>query len=101
VPEKKTNTKHDDAIEIIAAELLAIANEIEELPSFDPGELTNEKMVQLQKIDFCSQRLREVSKLIVEFAEQSHQDQITLLKILASTANLEHTRDLFEQRQIG
>jgi hypothetical protein len=101
VPEKKTNTKHDDAIEIIAAELLAIANEIEELPSFDPGELTNEKMVQLQKIDFCSQRLREVSKLIVEFAEQSHQDQITLLKILASSANLEHTRDLFEQRQIG
>ncbi|KPB00116.1 hypothetical protein [Ahrensia marina] len=101
MPEKKTNTKHDDAIEIIAAELLAIANEIEELPSFDPGELTNEKMVQLQKIDFCSQRLREVSKLIVEFAEQSHQDQITLLKILASTANLEHTRDLFEQRQIG
>lgn len=99
--DNKTNTQHDDAINIIAAELLSIANEIEELPSFDPGELTNEKMMQLQKIDFCSQRLREVSKLVVEFAEQSHQDQITLLKILASSAKLEHTRDLFEQRKIG
>ena len=101
MPDMKTNTKHDDAVAIIAAELIAIADDIEELPAFDPGELTNEKMMQLQKIDFCSQRLREVSKLIVEFAQQSHQDQMTLLKILAASAKLEHTRDLFDRRQAG
>lgn len=89
VPEVKS------AFDVLSNELSRIAIEIEDLPECGCQEMNNESIMRLQKIDFCSQRLQDLSTLINSLSNEFAVEPSGLSERLSEKARLEHTRDLF------
>lgn len=88
-------TKPVDEMAIISAELSKLAVEIEELPPCDCGNMSNEQIMRLQKIDFCSQRLQDLSSLVVLLSHKLERKENGIAQMMADNARLEYTRELF------
>lgn len=93
---KKCESSTSSAIEILSSEISSIAREIEDMPEGVFGDVTNEQMVWMQHIDFCSQRLVEVSKLIKHLSDLEKGTDENLPELMKASANLEHVRNLFK-----
>lgn len=85
------------AVRVITEELAKIANEIEEIPGCSCGQMDSQTMMRMQKIDFCSQRLMDLSTLIRQFSDGEAMGSEGLLAKLSQTARLEHTQNLFKK----
>ena len=85
----------NSVMEILSLEIRGIASEIETLQLCSCGQITHEQMMQMQKIDFCSQRLAQVSILVRHLAKLEKDRKENLHEELRNEANLEHVRDLF------
>jgi len=84
-------------LDILSKEIATIAREIEDLPETSYGGITSEQMVRMQQIDFCSQRLSEVSKLMKYLSKLEEASSENLPESLRNQANLEHVRNLFHE----
>jgi len=82
-------------LNIISEELSKLAMEIEEIPQCECGTMSNEQIMRMQQIDFCSQRLQDLSTLISRMSTNvvSHEKDKPIS--LAEHARLEYTRELF------
>ena len=83
------------ALQIISGELAKIADEIEDIPFATGGEISQERMIGMQRVDFCSQRLRDLSALMQLVNEELNEQPEGLFERLSDRAQLEHVRDLF------
>ena len=93
---KETEIEKNSVMEILSLEISSIAREIEDLPESALGEISYEQMVWMQQIDFCSQRLAEVSKLIKQLSSLEASSNEDLTEMMRAKANLEHVRKLFD-----
>ncbi len=93
---KKESANPVSVMEILSSEISSIAREIEDLPEGALGQMTHEQMVWMQQIDFCSQRLSEVSKLIRHLSALEAGSAENLTDLMRASANLEHVRNLFD-----
>ena len=78
----------------IADELVNIANEIEDLPGASPGEFSNEEIMRLQQIDFCSQKLRDIARMVEEFDSMNELCEQKRAVKLKDFAKLEYMQKL-------
>lgn len=97
-PVRKMRTQAEihqsELVGLLVQELGMIAGEIEDLP-IGGDELTLPQIVAIQKIDFCRQRLLEVTKIMQNaFGEASPTTLHDLEEILVDVG-LEHTLDAF------
>ena len=92
---KENEETPSSVMEILSSELSSIAKEIEDLPTSGFAEISNEQMIWMQQIDFCSQRLAEVSKLIRSLSSLESSSKEDLPSVMRDQANLEHVRKLF------
>lgn len=81
-------------IHLIAAELRRLADEVEELPSFENGQLSSEQIVQLQKIDLCSQKLKDFAALADKIASQGSLKALKPEANIGDVVKLEYTKAL-------
>ncbi|NRB31475.1 MAG: hypothetical protein HRU27_12860 [Rhizobiaceae bacterium] len=88
-------TDAEPAFSILASELAKIAVEVEALSDGPVGELTQKRMVALQNIDFCSQRLNDLADLLRHLNSEFETQPDGLNERLSQKARLEHNRDLF------
>lgn len=87
-----------ELVTLLVRELGMIASEIENIP-LGSEEMTRDQILAIQKIDFCRQRLMEVTKIMQNaFGEATPTTLHDLEKILMDVG-LEHTLDAF--RKIG
>jgi len=83
-----------ELVGLLVQELALIAGEIEDLP-IGGEDLTPQQIVAMQKIDFCRQRLMEVTKIMQNaFGGESPSTLHDLEEILVDVG-LEHTLDAF------
>lgn len=82
-------------LEVLSNEILAISSEIENLPQSVSTTLTNEDMVRMQQIDFCSQRLVAVADLVAHLSKLETGCNDTLRAEIKDQINLEHIQKLF------
>jgi len=97
-PVRKMRTQAEihqtELVGLLVQELALIASEIEDLP-IGGEDLTPQQIVAIQKIDFCRQRLMEVTKIMQNaFGEASPTTLHDLEEILVDVG-LEHTLDAF------
>lgn len=85
-----------ELVGLLVGELALIAGEIEELP-IGGGEMTFEQMVALQKIDFCRQRLMEVTKIMQNAFGSDAATTLHDLEEILIDVGLEHTLDTFRR----
>ena len=85
-----------ELVGLLVDELALIAGEIEDLP-IGSGQMSPEQIMAIQKIDFCRQRLMEVTKIMKNaFGEDSAATLHDLEEILLDVG-LEHTLDRFRR----
>ncbi len=80
-----------EPLEILALEMAKIAMEIKDLPQCGCGEMSNEKIMQMQQVDFCSQRLHDIANLMRVLSQV---DNTISIECIAKKARLEHIRDI-------
>ena len=87
------------ALKIISDEIMKIAEEIESLPSLTDGEITNEDMMRMQKIDFCSQKLNDLANIVshVSSTEDVEAMNADLELEMEEIAKLEYIRERFRK----
>ena len=81
-------------IELIGIELRKLSGEIESLPSFGNSQLTNEQIVQLQKIDFCSQKLMDLAAIADQVSNTHSLQNVDPPEDIAEAVKLEYTKAL-------
>lgn len=100
--EKQSRTEAEihqsELVTLLVQELGMIAGEIEDLPLGDK-ELSFEQVVAIQKIDFCRQRLMEVTKIMQNAFGEATPTTLHDLEEILMDVGLEHTLDAF--RKIG
>ena len=85
-----------ELVGLLTNELALIAGEIEDLP-IGAGGMTPEQIVALQKIDFCRQRLMEVTKIMNNAFGSSAAETLHDLEAVLIDVGLEHTLDTFKR----
>lgn len=93
----KTIEQHETmpVLEVLSNEILAISSEIENLPQSVSATLTNEDMMRMQQIDFCSQRLVAVADLVAHLSKLETGCKDKLREEIKDHINLEHIQKLF------
>lgn len=94
----RENCDPQSVIGIIAREISAIADDIENLPAFNGGQLNDEQITLLQNIDFCSQRLKDISTLVGVLDGEVATASESLPERMVKSARIEHIRDLFSAK---
>lgn len=95
---KTTTTKHQEippVLEILSNEILLISKEIENLPDSGSTTITNEQMMRMQQIDFCSQRLVAVANLVSHLSKLEVGCRENLRNEIKDQIKLEHIQKLF------
>lgn len=92
--EKGADIEQAELVGMLIGELSKIAGEIEEIPVAS-GSMTNEQVVALQRIDFCRQRLLEVTKIMNKAFAESTPAALHDLHHILTDVGLEHTREVF------
>jgi hypothetical protein len=99
---KETRTEAEihqsELVTLLVQELGMIAGEIEDLP-IGEKELSHEQIVAIQKIDFCRQRLVEVTKIMQNAFGEATPTTLHDLEEILMDVGLEHTLDAF--RKVG
>lgn len=85
-----------ELVGLLVNELALIATEIEDVP-MGFGQLTPEQIVAIQKIDFCRQRLMEVTKIMNNAFGSSAAETLHDLEAVLIDVGLEHTLDTFKR----
>lgn len=83
-------------IRLIAAELRQLSSDIESLPVFSDGQLTKEQIVQLQKIDFCSQKLMDFASMADKLASDQNLESLKPIDSVDKVVKLEYTKALLQ-----
>lgn len=89
------NQTNKPVLEILSNEILAISNEIENLPDSGSTSFTSEQMMRMQQIDFCSQRLVAVADLVSFLSKLEADTDDSLRNEVKEKINLEHIQKLF------
>lgn len=85
-----------ELVGLLVQELAMIAGEIEDLP-IGSDEFTPQQIVAIQKIDFCRQRLMEVTKIMQNAFGESSPSTLHDLEEILVDVGLEHTLDAFRR----
>jgi hypothetical protein len=85
-----------ELVGLLVNELSMIATEIEDLPLGSP-QLSGEQIMAIQKIDFCRQRLMEVTKIMRNAFGQPTAATLHDLEEILMDVGLEHTLDKFRK----
>ncbi|WP_421855120.1 hypothetical protein [Oricola sp.] len=85
-----------ELVGLLTRELALIAGEIEDLP-IGYGDLSHEQIVAIQKIDFCRQRLMEVTKIMNNAFGSDAVSTLHDLEDILIDVGLEHTLDAFRR----
>ncbi|MBL1405487.1 MAG: hypothetical protein COC17_04185 [Hyphomicrobiales bacterium] len=93
--ETKEQQEITPVLEVLSTEILAISSEIENLPQSVSTTLTNEDMMRMQKIDFCSQRLVAVANLVAHLSKLETGCKNELREEIKDHINMEHIQKLF------
>lgn len=91
---KGIDIEQAELVGMLIGELSKIAGEIEEIP-LGSDKITNEQMIALQRIDFCRQRLLEVTKIMNKAFAESTPAALHDLHHILTDVGLEHTREVF------
>lgn len=83
-------------MDILSKEIMAISSEIENLPAAGDGAFTNEQMMRMQQIDFCSQRLAAIADLVSHLSKLETLSSDNLKGEVRNLAKLEHIQKLFD-----
>ena len=83
-----------ELVSLLVQELGMIAGEIEDLP-IGGDDLTPQQIVAIQKIDFCRQRLMEVTKIMENAFGGASPSTLHDLEEILVDVGLEHTLDAF------
>lgn len=79
-------------IELMAKELRQISKEVEQLPNLSNVELTNEQIVQLQKIDICSQKLADLASMADKLASNQKLKSLDAVADMSDAVTLEYMK---------
>ena len=85
-----------ELVTLLVQELAMIAGEIEDLPIGDE-EMSHQQIMAIQKIDFCRQRLMEVTKIMQNAFGQTAPATLHDLEEILVDVGLEHTLDAFRR----
>ena len=87
------------ALKIISDEIIKIAEEIENLPNTAGSEMTNEDMMRMQQIDFCSQKLNDLANIVSHVSSTHDADAMNadLELEMEEIAKLEYIRKCFRK----
>jgi hypothetical protein len=94
--EREAEIHQHELVGLLTSELSLIAGEIESLP-VGVGDMTPEQIVALQKIDFCRQRLMEVTKIMNNAFGSSAVETLHDIEDILIDVGLEHTLDAFKR----
>jgi hypothetical protein len=99
-PVRKMRTQAEihqtELVGLLVQELGLIASEIEDLP-IGGEDLTPKQIVAIQKIDFCRQRLMEVTKIMQNAFGGGTPTTLHDLEEILVDVGLEHTLDAFRR----
>lgn len=97
-PRTEAEIHQSELVMLLVQELGMIAGEIEDLP-LGKDELSHDQIVAIQKIDFCRQRLMEVTKIMQNAFGEATPTTLHDLEEILVDVGLEHTLDAF--RKVG
>jgi len=97
-PRTEAEIHQSELVTLLVQELGMIAGEIEEIP-LGGEELNHDQILAIQKIDFCRQRLMEVTKIMQNAFGEATPTTLHDLEAILMDVGLEHTLDAF--RKIG
>lgn len=91
---KPTNTSNTTAYQlgVIAEELRQISSDIESLSFLSEFALTPAHIVELQKIDFCSQKIADLAAVAERMALDENLQLLDALPNLAGSVKLEYMK---------
>ena len=95
-PRTEAEIHQSELVGLLVQELGLIAGEIEDLP-IGSEQLSHEQIVAIQKIDFCRQRLVEVTKIMQKAFGESSPATLHDLEEILMDVGLEHTLDAFRK----
>ena len=91
---KESEMSLKSVLEIVSTEISNIAAEIENIDLMCGENLNDEKIVALQSIDFCSQRLADMSALAKFASREIENTQSDSVSGWEEVTKLEHTHKL-------
>ena len=94
--QQNENASVQAVLEVVSKELSKIAAEIEELDLVADGKMSAETIVSMQSIDFCSQRLADISALATVLSKNLSHVEDQSAEEFSSAVKLEHTQDLLQ-----
>ena len=95
-PQTEAEIHQSELVTLLVRELSLIAGEIEDLP-IGNEELSHEQIVAIQKIDFCRQRLMEVTKIMQNAFGEATPTTLHDLEEILMDVGLEHTLATFRK----
>ncbi|PCI05654.1 MAG: hypothetical protein COB78_03425 [Hyphomicrobiales bacterium] len=84
-------------INVLMAEIAEIAKEVENLPLGGDDESPNAKIMAMQNIDLCSQRLRDISKVMQNLTRSTDISAKCSVEDILDDIWLQHTQDAIKE----
>lgn len=100
-PIENTNVEKTNAsvvLGVLVAQIAEIAEEVENLPlSGGDDDLSSSRIMAMQKIDLCSQRLRDISKVMQNLVGAADMSAICSVEDILDDIWLEHTQNAINE----
>lgn len=84
-------------ITVLMAEIAEIAKEVENIPLGDDDDSPNAKIMAMQNIDLCSQRLRDISKVMQNLVGSTDMSAKCTVEDILDDIWLQHTQDAIKE----
>ncbi|MFK5979675.1 MAG: hypothetical protein QM488_12400 [Rhizobiaceae bacterium] len=97
---EETNVEETNAtvvINVLRLEIAEIAKEVENLPLGDDDDSPNAKIIAMQNVDLCSQRLRDISKVMQNLVGSADMSAKCTVEDILDDIWLQHTQDAIKE----
>ena len=97
---EETNVEETNAtvvINVLMTEIAEIAKEVENLPLGNDDDSPNAKIMAMQNIDLCSQRLRDISKVMQNLVGSADISAKCTVEDILDDIWLQHTQDAIKE----
>lgn len=95
-----TNVEKTNAtivLNVLVTQIAEIAEEVENLPLGGDDDSPNAKIIAMQNIDLCSQRLRDISKVMQNLVGSADMSAPCLIEEILDDIWLEHTQNAINE----
>ncbi|MBL4890904.1 MAG: hypothetical protein JKX91_03580 [Rhizobiaceae bacterium] len=97
---EETNVEETNAtvvINVLMVEISEIAKEVENLPLGGDDDSPNAKIMAMQNIDLCSQRLRDIAKVMQNLVGSTDMSAKCTIEDILDDIWLQHTQDAIKE----